>query len=321
MDEPITPLLYRVNGLFLAKEHQVSTVVVVGGVGEWLDVADAVVLMKDYAAYDGLAKARSVSYQFSYGHVQYGGRGVVHRLPWEVKEKKTRAIEDDGGASSNKAAMEEKSLPTTTLSPLRRRPESDCIANKFRDAAVHLLDGGSSRLQFYRDDDNNATDDDDGDEDDGMVDMSKCSQLEGHASEQLYGCGLCVLWLIRESTRRPTKDLSELLDCMDRALDHGGMVGLMASLRRDRDDQCNMFLAELVSSHAMQDLWETAGYAYRPRRHEVAMALVRMRGMKFDILPEKPKALEIRPEEEAKRREEESRKKALAELWSNRRKK
>ena len=43
MDEPITPLLYRVNGLFLAPEHRVSTVVVVGGVGEWLDVADAVV--------------------------------------------------------------------------------------------------------------------------------------------------------------------------------------------------------------------------------------------------------------------------------------
>lgn len=73
MDEPITPLLYRVNGLFLSRQHRVSTVVVVGGVGEWLDVADAVVLMKDYVAHDGLAKARSVSYQFGYGHVQYAG--------------------------------------------------------------------------------------------------------------------------------------------------------------------------------------------------------------------------------------------------------
>ena len=50
---------------------------VVGGVGEWLDVANAVILMKDYVAYDGLEKARSVSHQFSYGHVQYAGRGVV----------------------------------------------------------------------------------------------------------------------------------------------------------------------------------------------------------------------------------------------------
>jgi predicted ABC-class ATPase len=52
MDEPITPLLYRVNGLYLCPELGTSTVLVVGGVGEWLDVADAVILMKDYVAYD-----------------------------------------------------------------------------------------------------------------------------------------------------------------------------------------------------------------------------------------------------------------------------
>eukprot|EP00580_Thalassiosira_gravida_P008733 CAMPEP_0201630612 /NCGR_PEP_ID=MMETSP0493-20130528/4884_1 /ASSEMBLY_ACC=CAM_ASM_000838 /TAXON_ID=420259 /ORGANISM="Thalassiosira gravida, Strain GMp14c1" /LENGTH=370 /DNA_ID=CAMNT_0048101813 /DNA_START=429 /DNA_END=1541 /DNA_ORIENTATION=+ len=322
MGEPITPLLYWVNGLFLAKEHQVSTVAAVGGVVEWLDMSDAVVLMKDYAAYDGLAKARSVMYQFSYGHVQYGGRGVVHRLPWEVKEEKTRVIGDDGGVGngSTKAAMEEKSSPTTTLSSLGRRPESDCIANKFRDAAVHLLDGGSSRLQFYHDYDDNAKDVDTGDEDDGMVDMSKCSQLESHASEKMYHCGLCVLWLIREATGRPTKDLSELLDCMDRALDRDVMVGLMASLRRGRD-YGNVLLAEIISSHAAQDLWKTMGYVCRPRGHDVAMPLVRMRDMKFDILPEKLKALEMCPEEDAKRREEESRKMVLAELWANRRNK
>ena len=32
MDKPITPLLYRVNGLFLSKEHGTLTVIVVG---EW----------------------------------------------------------------------------------------------------------------------------------------------------------------------------------------------------------------------------------------------------------------------------------------------
>jgi predicted ABC-class ATPase len=71
MDKPITPLLYRVNGLFLSKEHGTSTIVVVGGVGEWLDVANAMILMRDYEVHDGLAKARSVSYQFLCGHIQY----------------------------------------------------------------------------------------------------------------------------------------------------------------------------------------------------------------------------------------------------------
>ena len=53
--------------------------------GEWLDVADAVILMREYEAHDRLAKARSVSYQFLYGHVQYAGLGVVHRLPWKFE--------------------------------------------------------------------------------------------------------------------------------------------------------------------------------------------------------------------------------------------
>ena len=34
MDESITPLLYRVNGMY--KELGISCVVVVGGVGDWL---------------------------------------------------------------------------------------------------------------------------------------------------------------------------------------------------------------------------------------------------------------------------------------------
>ena len=100
--------------------------VVVGGVGVWLDVADTVVLMRDYRAGDGLAKARSVSYQFSYGHVQYGGRGrVVHRLPWEVKEDKKRVLDGDGvEAMEEEDDGDEDEKQEATLSPLRRRPRT-----------------------------------------------------------------------------------------------------------------------------------------------------------------------------------------------------
>ncbi|KAL9187235.1 hypothetical protein ACHAXT_001338 [Thalassiosira profunda] len=328
MDEPITPLLYRVNGLFLSKEHQVSTVVVVGGVGEWLDVADAVVLMKDYRAYDGLEKARSVSYQFSYGHVQYAGKGVVHRLPWEAKKEEdimgTYNKISREGSSDEKGDLQEDDdgKKPTTISPLRRRPDSDCVARKFGDAAIHVPDGGSSRLWFYRDGESDSADGaDDGDEDDGIVDLSKCSQLVGSTSEQLYGCGVCVLWLIRESQRCPDDDLGDLLDRMEGVLNAGGMKELISSLKQDQSTGANdHWLADLLASHAALDLWETVGFAYRPRRHEVAMALTRMRGMRFDILPEKTKVVQISAEEEAKLLEEESRKRALAELWANRRK-
>ena len=50
------------------------------------------------------------------------------------------------------------------------------------------------------------------------------------------------------------------------------------------------------------------------------MALTRTRGMVFDILP--PRGTDGEDEEEAnRRREEEARRKALADLWANRRRK
>eukprot|EP00804_Cyclotella_cryptica_P015318 CCRYP_005424-RC/>CCRYP_005424-RC protein AED:0.04 eAED:0.04 QI:48/1/0.90/1/0.2/0.18/11/4874/861 len=315
MDEPITPLLYRVNGLFLSKEHNVSTVVVVGGVGEWLDVADAVVLMKDYVAYDGLKKARSVSYQFSYGHVQYAGRGVVHRLPWEVKEeKKLNAGEPEETGDEKKQV---------TLSPLRRKPETACLMGKFHSVAVHLLDSGSSRLWFYPDDDgsNSTLDDCDNDDDDGIVDMSKCSQLVGNASEQLYGCGICILWLLRESMNNPEDDMLDLLTRLEATLSDCGMNGLLISLHKDlgkdEDSSTKDDLSKIVLSNAAHDLWEDVGFALRPRVHEVAMTLTRMRGLRFEILPEKTSQMVVSSEEE----EQKKKMAALAELWSNRRKK
>ncbi|KAL7471599.1 hypothetical protein ACHAXS_011906 [Conticribra weissflogii] len=328
MDEPITPLLYRVNGLYLAKEHGVSTVIVVGGVGEWLDVADSVVLMKEYVAYDGLEKARSVSYQFSYGHVQYAGKGVVHRLPWGV-------MEDKSGGMNAEEVREEKERGPVTLSPLRRRPEEICVLEKFRDAAIHLMESGSSRLWLYRDDHGrdvlengeNGSGIVDQDDDDGIVDMSKCSQLVGNASEQLYGCGICILWLLHQSRLHPEEDLMELLQRMEIALDKGGMNELIAStaMEQSSDHENNEMKKKnssaLLTSHTALDLWETVGYAYRPRRHEVAMALTRMRGMTFEILPDKPREDGKLSKEEEERLEAERRKKALAELWNNRRKK
>jgi hypothetical protein len=126
-----------------------STVLVVGGVGEWLDVADAVILMKDYVAYDGLTKARSVSYQFAYGHVQYGGRGVVHRLPWKyelpetIKAERTRRAfdktitcscsgHDVNDLKGTSVVYSATSTLNATLSPLRRRPGHYCVTNNLR---------------------------------------------------------------------------------------------------------------------------------------------------------------------------------------------
>ncbi|MCQ8866006.1 ABC-ATPase domain-containing protein [Vibrio splendidus] len=56
--EPITPLVDRIGQL--REEMDISTIVVMGGSGDYLDVADTVIQMHDYQAVDLTAKAQEV---------------------------------------------------------------------------------------------------------------------------------------------------------------------------------------------------------------------------------------------------------------------
>jgi len=57
--EPITPFLDRVRALHDARG--VSTVLVMGGSGDYFDVADRVVLMRDFSAHDATEAARAIA--------------------------------------------------------------------------------------------------------------------------------------------------------------------------------------------------------------------------------------------------------------------
>jgi predicted ABC-class ATPase len=63
--EPITPFVDRARELF--EEHGVSTVLVVGGSGDYLDVADVVIRMADYQASDVTDAARAVASEVATG--------------------------------------------------------------------------------------------------------------------------------------------------------------------------------------------------------------------------------------------------------------
>ena len=83
----------------------------------------------------------------------------------------------------------------------------------------------------------------------------------GSASEQLYGCGVCVLWLIRELRSHPEDSILDLLDCMEHALDEQGMNGLLATLRWGDDEASGTAAAATVDNlldlrHVL-DLWVT----------------------------------------------------------------
>ena len=146
----------------------------------------------------------------------------------------------------------------------------------FKDAAMCLVNSGSSRLKIYRDannndgraeDQNNAAykeDDGDDDKDDSMTDMSKCMQLMGGSrgtSEQLYGCSVCVFWLIRESRSHPKDNILDLLDCMEHELNERGMNRLLATLTWGDDEAsgaaASAMVDDLLNSHHVLDLWAT----------------------------------------------------------------
>ena len=293
MDESITPLLYRVNGLY--NTHKISSVVVVGGVGDWLDVPHNVILLDKYVASDATKKARSISYQFSYGHVQYGGRGVVHRLEWDKEG-----------------------------TPFPRRPV-DTFSSRFEsDVIVSLMDGGHA-ISLHRDDDvalssetsdreistiENMIVDEDEDEDEGCIEASRLEQMLGR--KQLYGCGLCVAWILQTAPKNPKLGIPALLDKLDELLDTYGM----AQVLNEVNESTNMRNGNMSPSGSWKQMLEGVGFAQRPRRYEVGQALTRMHGIQMEEIPVEDDGLE-----EAARLEEERKKKALADLWANRRKK
>jgi hypothetical protein len=275
MDESITPLLYRVNGLY--STHRISSVVVVGGVGDWLDVPNTVILLNRYIASDATKKAASVSYQFSYGHVQYGGRGVVHRLEWDKEG-----------------------------TPFPRRITNHFAASCNGNIGVSLMEGGHVVSIHEEIDDDTAIFDDD---DMGCIDMSRCEQLMGKKN-QLYACGLCVAWILRTAEKNPRLGIKDLVLKLEESIDAtGGLLPLLVGPGSNSlPSQC------LSSSTSWAHLVESVGFAYRPRRHEIFMALTRMRGVVLDKLPVIDDGSDAAAESEAERKKRE-----LTELWNSRR--
>jgi hypothetical protein len=276
MNESITPLLYRVNGLY--NTHGISSVVVVGGVGDWLDVPNTVILLNRYLISDATEKAASVSYQFSYGHVQYAGRGVVHRLEWDKEG-----------------------------TPIPRRLTNDFATSCNDNIGVSLMEGGHVVSIHEETDDETAIIDDD---DVGCIDMSRCEQLMGKKN-QLYACGLCVAWILCTAKKNPKLGIKDLVTKLEESMDAaGGLLPLLVGPGANSSaSHC------LSSSTAWAHLVESVGFAYRPRRHEIFMAVTRMRGVVLEELPVIDDGSDAAAESEDERKKRE-----LAALWNSRRK-
>lgn len=61
--EPITPFISKVRGIY--KSLGASSVLVIGGCGEYFDVADQVIMMDGFVPHDVTNRAKEISAQFS----------------------------------------------------------------------------------------------------------------------------------------------------------------------------------------------------------------------------------------------------------------
>lgn len=80
--EPITPFLDRVRELF--DVHGVSTVLVMGGCGDYFEVADHVIMLRDYVALDATEDARRIALDHTssrVSEVREAMRPVAARIP------------------------------------------------------------------------------------------------------------------------------------------------------------------------------------------------------------------------------------------------
>jgi hypothetical protein len=135
--------------------------------------------------------------------------------------------------------------------------------------------------------------------------MSRCEQLMGK-KPQLYGCGLCVVWLLAAAQEFPEFGLADLLLKMDEVLDASGVLGMISA--PSSTDYYKM-------SPTWEALVEVTGCAYRPRRFEVGQALTRLRGLRLEEIP-----VEDDGSEAAAKAEAEQKRKELLAIWNARRK-
>jgi len=80
--EPITPFIDRVEDLY--EQLGVSTIIVVGGSGDYFDVAHRVIMMEQYVPKDVTAKAKAIAQEYRVDREkETGGRPIriTHRIP------------------------------------------------------------------------------------------------------------------------------------------------------------------------------------------------------------------------------------------------
>jgi hypothetical protein len=189
----------------------------------------------------------------------YSGRGVVHRLEWELHTGITPRPRRPASFSKAKRSGQQQSveIPFDCENTEVRLAES---GTGFAFQRPWPSDAGWSQWSGTEAHEMNEADCADYDDDSDVgIDLSRCEQLLG-GKTQIYGCGLGLLWVLELSRRNPKLSISELLLELDNFIDEFGL-GAVALRRADAlDNSPTASWYELVNS---------LRWASRARRVEV----------------------------------------------------
>ncbi len=210
-DEPITPFLDRIEAL--RDRLGVSTVLVMGGSGDYFDVADHVIQMRGYRAIDVTARARSIA-----------------------SEHPTRRRRESSGELT----------PPAPRAPLAASFDPERARGRIRIEARsrHTIGFGDERIEL------------------GALD-----QLVDRSQTRAIGRALHLLgrrWV------DGTRSLGVLLDALEAELDARGLDVLASPMGRQAPDTDE-------NAHP--------GDLARPRRHEIAAAINRLRSLRVHSDP------------------------------------
>ena len=199
-DEPITPLLDRVRELF--ESQGISVVIVMGGCGDYFDVADRVIAMREYQATDVSDDARRIA--------------------------------------SNHPSMRQDQSHAPLATPAPRIPDPSSFDSSRGSRNVKIDARGCDQIVFGRTE----------------IDLRSLEQLLDPSQTRAVGR---AIHLASQRLLGDQRSLTEVLDALDSLLDEQGLDTLAPEGRPGQHP----------------------GALARPRRHEIAGAINRMRSLRL----------------------------------------
>ena len=143
-NEPITPFIDRVRQLYT--EHNVSTILVIGGSGDYFDVADQVIGMEAYVARDVTQEAKRIAAQFATNREAEGGQqfGTIRQripLPRSLNARKGKRDVNIKTRGWDTIQFGVTDIDLSAISQLVDASQTRAIADAIQYAKTRYMDG------------------------------------------------------------------------------------------------------------------------------------------------------------------------------------